>query len=92
MAGSENGSHGWDHRPHVTKMISPMTGEIKYLCSLGNPFDVRSKLMRYFSYADSLEAMEWSNEYGAVRVDITGEGDAAKMLANAVDLKELNDD
>jgi len=67
----DHGGNVWDHKPYVTKMVSPMTGEIRYLCSLGNPFDNRSKLVRYFSMADNLSAMEWQNEYGAVLLDVT---------------------
>tara|TARA_Y100000296_G_C5144250_1_gene242802 strand:+ start:939 stop:1145 length:207 start_codon:yes stop_codon:yes gene_type:complete len=59
-----------------------MTGEVRYLCTFGNPFDVRSTLVRYFSQADNLSALEWANEHGAVRVDIVGEGDASKMLSD----------
>lgn len=61
----------WDHRPHITKMISPTTREVKYLCSFGSPFDNRSRLCRYFSQDDNLGAMEWANKYDAIWIDMT---------------------
>ena len=82
---------GWDHRAHVTKMCSPMTGEVRYLCTFGNPFDVRSTLVRYFSQADNLSAVEWAKEYSAVRVDIAGEGHASETLSKRVTEMKYNE-
>ena len=82
---------GWDHRAHVTKMCSPMTGEVRYLCTFGNPFDVRSTLVRYFSQADNLSALEWANEHSAVRIDIVGEGYASETLSSRVREMKYNE-
>jgi len=81
----------WDHRAHVTKMCSPMTGGVRYLCTFGSPFDVRSKLVRYFPQADHLSALEWATEHGAVRIDMAGDGDASKTLSDRVREMKYNE-